>query len=296
MPSPLEQFTKFVAKKLRYLGYSSPTAPILGLLINKAYLATLRTEEGKFVFGSLIFADPRHPDSDRPLCRRADYPSFTPFGSPIRLTVEKLVKLSRAVDGWGGSIAVHGTSSSSIVAWGVLDQLVQHNISLRGEKEGGFGPPGILRLAMDGIGALSAYHGYLFLGGIRQDRVVRSERGVLYSTGLAKRLHSILTPIAQNISMALGSSVPSSENEDQLFEEWSRTIARICIGIRRAGTGGALLISPKLITRILDMVIAFLIHGWDTQQFSTSSTLNTGECAAMPTLTPAKTMILFRKS
>ena len=107
MPSPLEQFTKLVAKRLRYLGYSSPTAPILGLLINTAYLATLRTEEGKFVLGSLIFADPRHPDSDRPFRRRANYPSFSPFSSPIRLTVEKLVKLSRAVDGWGGSIAVH---------------------------------------------------------------------------------------------------------------------------------------------------------------------------------------------
>ncbi len=166
MPSPVEEFTKLVAKKLRYLGYSSPTERILGHLINTAYLATLRTEEGKFVLGSLIFADPQHPNPDGPLCRRANYPSFTPFDSPIRLTVEKLVKLSRAVDGWGGSIAVHGTPGSSIVAWGILDQLVQHNINLRGEKEGGFAPPGVLRLAMDGIAALSAYHGSLFLGGI----------------------------------------------------------------------------------------------------------------------------------
>jgi hypothetical protein len=253
MPSPLEQFTKLVAKKLRYLGYLSPTARILGLLVNTAYLATLRTEEGKFVLGSLIFADPRHPDSDRPFLRRANYPSFTPFDSPVRLTVEKLVKLSRAVDGWSGSIAVYGTPRSSIVAWGVLDQLVQHNVSLRGEKEGGFHPPGILRLAMDGIGALSAYQGDLFLGGVRQDQVVHSEQVVLYSTGLAKRLHSILSPIAQKISMALGSSIPSSENEQELFNEWSKTIARICIGIRRAGTGGALLISPHPNTRILEV-------------------------------------------
>ena len=253
MSSPLEQFTKLVAKNLRVLGYSSPTAPILGLLINTAHLATLRTEEGKFVRGSLIFADPRHPESDPPLRRRADYPSFTPFGSPIRLTVEKLVKLSRAVDGWGGSIAVHGTPHSSIVAWGVLDQLVQYNVSLRGESEKGFYPPGILRLAMDGIGALSAYHGNLFLGGIRQDQVVTSEQVVLNSIGLAKRLHSILTPVAQKISMPSGGSISSSESEQELFEEWSKTIARICIGIRRAGTGGALLISPKPITNILDI-------------------------------------------
>ncbi len=53
--------------------------------------------------------------------------------------------------------------------------------------------------------------------------------------------------------MALGGSIPSSENEQELFREWSQTIARICIGIRRAGTGGALLISPKPITSILDI-------------------------------------------
>ena len=106
---------------------------------------------------------------------------------------------------------------------------------------------------MEGIGALSAYHKNLFLGGIRQDQVVRSEQVVLTSAGLANRLHATLKPVAIKISIALGGSVPSSQIERQLFEEWSKTIARICIGIRRAGTGGALLISPKPIAQVLDI-------------------------------------------
>lgn len=249
----LEKFISIVGKKIQRLGYSSPKSEVLRTLINTAYLATLRTEEGRFVRGSITFADPLHPEFDPPLRRRAQYPMFTSFDRPTRLSVEKLVKLSRAVDGWSGSIAVHGTSHSTIVVWGVLDQLVQHNVSLNRESEGGFDSPGTLRIVMDGVGALSAYHGNLLLAGIRQDQVVLTEQGVLHSRGLAKRLSPFLKPIAQQISIALGGSIPLAKNEQMLFEEWSTTVARICIGIRRAGTGGALLISPRPIARLLDI-------------------------------------------
>jgi hypothetical protein len=188
-----------------------------------------------------------------PFLRRANYPAFTPFRHPVQLTVERLVKLSRAVDSWCGSIAVCGTPRSIIIAWGVLDQLVQQNITLHRESEGGFSPPGTLRIVMEGVGALSAYHGNLFLGGIRQDQVVISEQDVLGSPLVAERLHSFLKPIARKISMVLDGAITSSMTERRLFEKWSTTIARICIGIRRAGTGGALLISPEPIARVMDI-------------------------------------------
>jgi hypothetical protein len=256
MTGVLEEFIREVEKKLQHLGYSSPTGDILSKLVNTAYLATLRTEESRLVRGSLIFADPTNADPDTPPLRRADYPMFAPFDHPALLTVEKLVKLSRAVDGWAGSIAVHGTSPSSIVAWGILDQLVQQNVRLHRESDSGASPPGILRLVMDGVGALSAYHSDLFLAGIRQDQIVLSERRILYSNNLRQCLHPFLKPIAQQISMALGDSAVATY-ERRLFEQWSTVIARICIGIRRAGTGGALLISHKPIPRFLDIFQRF---------------------------------------
>src|SRR5262249_58182734 len=102
-----------------------------------AYLGTMRSEEGRFVTGSLTFANPRRPDVDPPFRRRADYPAFNKFESPEILTVQTLVKLAHAIDRWSGSIAVYATRRYEIVAWGVLDQLVQQNVMLNRESDEG---------------------------------------------------------------------------------------------------------------------------------------------------------------
>jgi hypothetical protein len=245
MPSSFEQFTTIVISKIHALGYLSPSKSIVKALLNTAYLATLKTEEGRFVRGSLTFADPIIPEHDPPLRRRANYPSFTPFGRAIPLTVERLVKLSRAIDSWCGSIAVHASRRSSLLAWGMIDQAVQHNVSLNREGTKGFRVPGILSVVMDGVGAISAYHGSLLLGGIRQEQVVTREYDALNSAELGNRLHSTFRPIAVKLSRVLGESTTPEKAEKLLQKEWSRTVARICIGLRRAGTGGALLITPN---------------------------------------------------
>ncbi len=253
MTGPFEQFIRKVGSKLRELGYSSPNPSTLGALLTTAYLATLRTEEGRFIRASLTFADPDTPDPDPPILRRADYPVFTAFERSVPLTVEGVVKLSRAIDSWSGSIAVHGKTRSTLEAWGVLDQIVHRNVRLHREGEGGFQHPGVLTVAMDGVGALSAYHGDLFLAALRQDIVVLREEDALRSTAIANRILPFLKPIAMRIRAALGPSQISSSIEDQLFDEWSTTVARICIGLRRAGTGGALLISSRPRGDLLDV-------------------------------------------
>jgi hypothetical protein len=42
-----------------------------------------------------------------------------------------------------------------------------------------------------------------------------------------------------------------------LFDAWTDTVARICIGLRRLGTGGSLLITPTPIVSMLDIVHRF---------------------------------------
>ncbi len=253
MTGPFEQFIRKVGSKLRELGYSSPTLSALGALLRTAYLATLRTEEGRFVRASLTFADPDTPVPDPPIICRADYPVFTAFERSVPLTVEGVVKLSRAIDSWSGSIAVHGKTKSTLVAWGVVDQIVHRNVHLYRERLGGFSHPGVLTVAMDGVGALSAYHGDLFLAALRQDIVVLREEDVLRSTAIANRILPFLKPIAARIRAAVNPSQVASSIEAELFNEWSTTVARICIGLRRAGTGGALLISPRPRRRLLDV-------------------------------------------
>jgi len=248
---PLEEFIRVVVSKLRRLEYSSPNAATLGALVRAAYLATLRTEEGRFVRGSLTFAHPGRPDMRRPSLRRADYPLFTAFDEAVPLAVEGLVKLSRAVDSWSGSIAVYGKRASDLVAWGVVDQIVHSNIRLNRESESGFAHPGVVTVCMDGVGALSAYHGSLFLASLRQDRVVPQEESEVWSAPVARRIGPFLRPIALRIGAAVEGAETGVMLEYLLLQEWAATIARICIGLRRAGTGGALLVSPHPMADLL---------------------------------------------
>lgn len=280
---PLERFIRIVGSKLRQLGYSSPNAATIGELLRIAYLATMRTEEGRFVRGSLTFADPDAPDADPPPLRRADYPAFTAFERSVPLTVEAVVKLSRAIDSWCGSIAVHGKAKATLAAWGVLDQIVHWNVSLHRESERSYGHLGIFTVGMEGIGALSAYHGNFFLAGLRQDLVIPCEESTLQSAVISNRILPFLKPIAVRIGAAVGASQTSSSIEKELLREWSTTVARICIGLRRTGTGGALLISPQPRRDLLHISYALpytrlghagVLHVLDTEhQFATEKAL-----------------------
>lgn len=280
MADNLDRLTDAVRAKLRRLDLPSPRASVLRELLNITYFASLKTEEGRFVRGSVTFANPANPDINPPLTRRASYPGFTSFGEPLPLTVETLVKLSRAIDRWSASIAVYGTSTSHLVAWGVLDQLVGHNVSLHRESHTGFSSLGIITVGMDGVGELSVCHGDLFLGALRQDRLVKQENDALRSKALAKRIIPYLIPIAARIAKVDG--IPTDERAltDSLFDLWSTTVARLCIGLRRMGTGGSFLMSPNPNHALLELVHPFpyhrlcsaaVLHVLDTEYLSTMS-------------------------
>jgi hypothetical protein len=249
----LGRLTELVHSKLRVLGFSSPRASMIRALFETAYLASLKTEEGRFVRGSLTFADPSAPDDDPPITRLASYPGFTAFRHQLPLTVETLVKLSRAIDKWSGSIAVYATAAADLVAWGIVDQIVHQSGSLNREDEGALPNPRTLTVTMDSVGELSVYHDDLFLGALRQDRLVTRENDALRSHSLRARVAPTLRPAAAHIARAVGTPKIAAPVLERLFNEWSNTLARLCIGLRRLGTGGAFLISPKPIQELLDI-------------------------------------------
>lgn len=251
-----DEFVRVVRQKLGRLGHCSPGGPTLHAIVHIAYLATLRTEEGRFVRGSLTFADPRNPERDPPLLRRAQYPAFTAFERPFPLSVEAVVKLSRAIDGWAASIATYGRSASDLAAWGVVDQIAQRNIWLYREAQGGFSHPGILTIVMDGVGALSAYHGELFLAGLRQDLLILREEPALRSPAVTRPIVEALRPIVAKIHEVIVPHPDRADVQEVLLDEWATTVARICLGLRRAAMGGALLITPRPARELLDITNA----------------------------------------
>lgn len=245
MSDHLLQLARHICKQLRILGHSHPRIHVLRTLLDIAYLASLKTEESRFVRGSMTYCDPSAPETDTPPRRRSDYPFFTPFAHRSQLTVDLLVKLSRAVDRWSGSIAVYGTRAADIVVWGVVDQLVHQNVRLNREAMTGYAAPGIVSVTIDGVGEVSAYHGSLFLGRLKQGQVTYSEVAALQSPMVINRVEPALVPFASSIAAAVGAPEDEPDMLAALLDAWVNIVSRICIGLRRMGNGGSLLITPK---------------------------------------------------
>jgi hypothetical protein len=226
-------------------------------LLEMAYLGTLRCEEGRFVKGSLTFANPKRPEISPPLCRRASYPAFIKFETPETLNVQTLVKLACAIDRWSGSIAVYATRRNEIYAWGVVDQLVHQNVRWHRESDGGFDNPSLLTVTMDGIGDISAYHGSVFLGGLKAQALVTHENDAFKSKIVFEYALEALAPFASAIVRVLDADEHKAEILGDLIRIWAASIARLCIGLRQRGTGGAFLLTPKPIKRKLQVRHSF---------------------------------------
>lgn len=260
MSDVVDKLARGVSSKLRAFGFPKPSTAVVQSLLQTAYLASFKTEEGRFVRGSLTFSDPAAPDVSPPFTRRADYPGFTKFDRRRPLTVDSLVKLARAVDKWSASIAVWGTGKTDLVAWGVVDQLAKENVRLNREGTRGFGHPGIFTINMEGVGDLSVYHGNFFLGALRGQRLIVREIDALRSPTLGARVLPSLTPLAYGIAKALHKPAEIHAILGELLDSWADTIARLCIGLRRLGTGGSFLISPKPSMRALDVTYGLRYH------------------------------------
>ena len=240
MPDLVDRLAREVATRMRNLGFDEPNRQVVGTLLEMAYLGTLRREEGRFVKGSLTFANPDLPNVNPPLIRRANYPAFNRFETPEILTVQTLAKLACAVDRWSASIAVYSTHRSELVAWGVVDQQVQQNVGWHRESSTGyFTNPGLLTVTMDGIGDISAYHGNLFLGGLKAQTFISREDDALESKIVSEYALDALAPFAQAITRVLDRDEGETGIPAELVRMWVTCVARLCIGLRQRGTGGA---------------------------------------------------------
>lgn len=239
----LNLFVEELHRNLSRLGFKI-RQDVVGRICAIAYYASLIREESRFVRGSLTYANPKTAGSDLPPCVRADYPQYTRFELPQELTSHRFAKLSRAIDRWSGSIAVYGRTPARLQIWGMVDQIVQYNVRMHRETRGGFDPPGVFTLAIDGPGELSAYRGSLFLGALHHDTVIVEEPEALTAVAVLAQIKRHIAPYVQQIDRVLGDGVTKAELTDQILFEWADAVARLCISLRRAGTGGSFLLSP----------------------------------------------------
>ena len=153
-----------------------------------------------------------------------------------------------------GSIAVYATRPNEIVAWGVVDQLVQQNVRWHRESDEGFRNPGLLTVTMDGVGDISAYHGDLFLGGLKAQALITREDDALESKMVSDYASAALAPFAIAITRVLDGEAGILSH---LTSVWATSVARLCIGLRQRRTGGAFLLTPKPSKRVLEVTHPF---------------------------------------
>lgn len=140
-----------------------------------------------------------------------------------------------------------------IFIWGVIDQLVHQNIRLNREGDRGASNPGILTISMEGPGDLAIYQGNLFLAGLQQDHIISTEYDALESSFVKKKIAPYLDIISKQITYAIEPMFPEDRLTIDLHENWADAVARLCIGLRRLGTGGTLLITPHPTMEFLDV-------------------------------------------
>jgi len=106
---------------------------------------------------------------------------------------------------------------------------------------------------MDGVGDISAYHGDLFLGGLKAQALVTREYNALESKIVSGYGYDAFAPFATAISGVLDGDEDEVEIRTELVSMWVTSIARLCIGLRQRQTGGAFLLTPSPIKRMLQV-------------------------------------------
>lgn len=107
---------------------------------------------------------------------------------------------------------------------------------------------------MDGVGDISAYHGDLFLGGLKAQALITREDDALESKMVSDYASAALAPFAIAITRVLDGEAGILSH---LTSVWATSVARLCIGLRQRRTGGAFLLTPKPSKRVLEVTHPF---------------------------------------
>lgn len=224
-----------------------PPLPVLAALFEVLYFASLKSEETERISCRIAYVDRSNPDpSPPPRIRNHRWRHFT-LDEEVPFTVRNLAKLSKAVDPWVSTMAVDTNSDGDLRIWGLIDQSVHYSTFIMKESHSGPEMPGLFQAVIQGLGDISIYRDYKFLGSLRQDTLITQQRRVL-QTG---PVHEKLLPSIRNFQNRVANKFERTQYDlrthwnESLEDRWVSALCRILIGIRRYGHGGAILISDS---------------------------------------------------
>ena len=234
-----------IRAQLRSKTTSAPSVEVLKKLFEAMYFASLKSEEAEPISCRIAFVDSRNPDPHPPDRQVANRWKYFRLESPVHLTVRNLVKLSKAVDPWGSTLAVDSDENNKLWIWGLIDQSVHYSTFLVKETSSGPEMPGIFQALIHGIGEVSAYRTYVLLGSLKQDILITKQQRVFQSGPIHSKLIAAIRRYRQKVKQRVGPEAYKARDhwESSLEDLWISALCRILIGIQRYGHGGAVLIT-----------------------------------------------------
>jgi hypothetical protein len=184
-----KDLAELVVNELRREAKAPPDIFVITNLLEILYFSSFKTEESQPIVCTVTYIDPAISVSKklfeafripRPKAKVVKSPfepacTYLTFDEHIPLSVDSLVKLSRAVDPHTSSLAVYIDSAKNLFIWGLIDQVALHSTRYMGwESDVAPEIPGDFQVQTVGVADLAVYAGYHFLGGLKQNMLVRS--------------------------------------------------------------------------------------------------------------------------
>ena len=225
-------------------------------LFEVAFSASLKSEEARPILCTLSVIDPKSsgPDelqrinwsSELRVSPRSDHWSVAPFADRLPLTPATLAKLALAAPPYASTIAVYMTRTGQPFAWGLTDQQLHHESATTFQSGGWYYPPGIIQVAIVGVGSLTILDSDMVLGGLRQGTLLRETFDVIKDGPVSRRLLQYSQRLERSVPWVTGAPRGMATHPGwaavRLWDEYQSALRRILIGVVRHRHGGALLI------------------------------------------------------
>jgi len=259
--SKTTDLAKHVLSKLEHSrsSFAVPPLKVLEDLFECLFYASMRTEESEHIKVALTLIDPLNPDPNPPRKIVSERWSCVEFNQRIPLDIKSLVKLSKAADPAGSSIAIYYNESGQLFIWGLIDQAMHYQSFLNYESESGSEQPGLFQVFINDIGTLNVLFDYEMLATLKQNVLVPRYPDVFTIGPISKVLRKNAEPLKAEVRKFI-----ETEHTDESFSDWDgfvdslwiQTLSRLLLKIQGYRHGGALVITDNL----ADLDIKYNIH------------------------------------
>jgi hypothetical protein len=231
------------AKHTPALPDRAPNADIphsaLVTLCETLYMASIATEEGRFVRIELVYIDPDHIEQKAD----ASWQVFA-FGERLPFTLPNLIKLAPASDPRNSAIAVFHDSDEEVFLWGLIDQRdPAHKVLRRQVTSRTHEACGIFEASIEGPANIFVHSGPELIGELNVGSLRKAANYIdIFRPGPVLDIcETGIQTIAQRLSAQMGDS-HRDEISSSTKHGYISTLCTILLRLQSFTHGGALLI------------------------------------------------------